>query len=83
MKKRMKKLSLNRETLRHLQIDELHRAAGGATHELLTTCPCTEGCDTNATCGCSAGCSGGCTGSAEACTTGNTRELLSGCATNC
>jgi len=82
MKKRVKRLSLHRETLRHLQPSELPRAAGaGDTFEILTGCACTDGCETG-TCGCGSG-TCGCGGSAEACGTGQTYEVLSGCATNC
>jgi hypothetical protein len=85
MKKRLKKLALNRETLRHLQAVHLGRVGGGGdTHEVLTGCACTDTCATDAGCG-SASCGGTCggCGSADACTTGNTHEVLSGCATNC
>jgi hypothetical protein len=84
MRKRTKKLSLHRETLRNLQAGHLRRVAGGGeTFEILTTCACTDTCDTNWSCGCSGTCSCGCGGSQEACTTGQTYEILSGCATNC
>jgi hypothetical protein len=82
MRKRTKKLSLHRETLRNLQARELRRAAGaGETYEIETGCACTDGCNTAGSCGCTGTC--GCGGSQEACTTGNTYEILSGCATNC
>ncbi len=85
MRKRLKKLALNRETLRHLQTIQLGPvAAGGNTHEFNTGCACTDTCGTNAGCGTDS-CGGTCAGcgSAAACTTGNTNEILSGCATNC
>jgi hypothetical protein len=82
MKKQLKKLRLHRETLRHLQGRELIRAAGGGdTFEIETGCACTDGCGTGS-CGCGSG-TCGCGGSAGACTTGQTFEILSGCATNC
>jgi hypothetical protein len=82
MKKRTKKLKLSRETLHHLQSLQLSRVAGGGnTHEIETGCACTDGCGT-ASCGCGTG-TCGCGGSADACTTGQTNEILSGCATNC
>ena len=87
MRKRTKKLSLHRETLRNLQARDLRRVAGGETNEILTTCACTEtcasicfGCGTGS---CGGSCGGGCGGSQEACGTGTTYEILSGCATNC
>lgn len=59
MKKMRKKMSLNRETLRHLQAPELQRAAGGGqTFEIDTTCACTDTCNTDHSCNCSAGCTG-------------------------
>ena len=85
MRKRLKKLALSRETLRHLQTAHLGRVGGGGnTHEFNTGCACTDTCPTDAGCG-SASCGGTCAGcgSADACTTGNTHEVLSGCATNC
>ena len=81
MNKRIKRLTLHRETLRNLQPSELFRAAGGGeTYEIYTTCACTDGC--GGTNGCGTG-TCGCGGSQAACTTGNTYEILSGCATNC
>jgi hypothetical protein len=85
MRKRLKKLTLNRETLRHLQAIQLGPVGGGGnTNEFNTGCACTDTCATDAGCG-SASCGGTCAGcgSAAACTTGNTHEFLSGCATNC
>lgn len=83
MRKRAKKLSLHRETLRNLQAGDLRRAAGGGeTFEIDTTCACTDGCGTG-TNGCSGTCTCGCGGSQTACTTGQTYEIYSGCATNC
>ncbi len=78
MKKRVKKLNLSRETLRHLENARIrHVVGGGNTAEIITGCACTETCDTNWSCGCnSANCNtNGCPG--------NTDEILSGCATNC
>jgi hypothetical protein len=75
MKRRMRKLFLNRETLRHLQADEMQRVAGGLTAERYTTCACTEGCG-------GTGGTGGCGGYTNTCP-GNTDERYSGCATNC
>ena len=77
MKKRVKKLSLSRETLRHLERLHLGRVVGGSgnTNEIVTGCACTDTCVSN--CGTCAGCGGGGT---DGCTT---NEILSGCATNC
>ena len=60
MRKRLrKKMSLNRETLRNLAADQLGKAAGGAcTLEDLTTCVCTDACNSGGTGTGSAGCSG-------------------------
>ena len=61
MKKRVKKLSLHRETLLRLEGD-LRRVAGrrGCTFEDLTTCVCTDDCNSGGTGGTgSAGCTGG------------------------
>jgi hypothetical protein len=62
MKRRTKKLSLNRETLRNLQADALLKAAGrgpGCTLEDDTTCVCTLDCNSGGTgtqtCGCPSG----------------------------
>jgi hypothetical protein len=61
MKKRVRKLSLHRETLRHLQSSALHVARGGTgnTNEIMTGCACTDtclsvcdGCGTNTCNGC-------------------------------
>jgi hypothetical protein len=63
MRKRLrKKLSLNRETVRNLVGNQLRRAAGavGCTFEDLTTCVCTDACNSDATVGCgTAGCGSG------------------------
>lgn len=78
MKKRMKKLSLSRETIRHLENDRFrHVLGGGDTFEIETGCACTDGCGGGTqSCGCgTVGCTNGCPG--------NTNEILSGCATNC
>ena len=82
MKKRVKKLSLSRETLRRLESTRFrHVVGGGETYEIITGCACTDTCGTD-TCGCG---TGGC-GSAGCNTNGcpgTTYEILSGCATNC
>ncbi|MBW8878066.1 MAG: hypothetical protein JF614_24140 [Acidobacteria bacterium] len=45
MKKQARRLTLHRETLRHLQSREMAAAHGAAnTHELNTGCACTQGC---------------------------------------
>lgn len=77
MRKRIKKLNLNRETLRNLQQVHLRRvAAGGGTFEIDTTCACTDGCGTGG-CG-SGGCgSGGC--GSGGCTGTCTLELITTC----
>ncbi|HVR98842.1 MAG TPA: class I lanthipeptide [Thermoanaerobaculia bacterium] len=83
MKKKLRKLSLTRETLRHLQARDLGRAAGGTgcTQELQTTCICTEAnCESGGSYACptqgqSCGCPPGCQS--------DTFEILSGCASNC
>lgn len=78
MRKRARKLSLHRETLRNLQARDLRRVAGGESNEIMTTCACTETCPSDCFgCTASCGCSGG------ECGTGTTFEILSGCATNC
>jgi hypothetical protein len=76
MKKRAKKLSLSRETLRHLEADRFrHVVAGsGNTNEIMTGCACTDSCN----CGTDTG-----TGTGTNGCPGNTNEVLSGCATNC
>jgi hypothetical protein len=56
MKKRAKKLALNRETLRHLQASSLHQVWGASAScplecETSATCPGTTAQCTN-TCGC-------------------------------
>jgi hypothetical protein len=86
MKKRAKKLTLSRETLRHLGRMHLAQVAGGGqTFEIETGCACTDGCGGGGTgtCGCGGTGTCGCGGSGGACTTGQTFEILSGCATNC
>ena len=59
MKKRAKKLSLSRETLRHLERMQLGRVVGGGgdTNEILTGCACTDTCVSD--CGTCVGCGGG------------------------
>lgn len=79
MKKRAKKLSLNRETLHRLESTRFRHVAGGGgqTFEIITGCACTDTCNTYCgTCGCGTG------GHTDGCP-GNTFEILSGCATNC
>jgi hypothetical protein len=51
MRKRLKKkLSLSRETLRNLEDNSLRKAAGGAcTFEDMTTCVCTDACNSGGT----------------------------------
>ena len=51
MRKRLKKkLSLSRETLRNLEDTSLRKAAGGVcTLEDMTTCVCTEACNSGGT----------------------------------
>ncbi|HVR98841.1 MAG TPA: hypothetical protein VMW27_19640 [Thermoanaerobaculia bacterium] len=63
MKRKMRKLSLSRETLRNLQAGELMRAVGGAcTLEDDTTCLCTDA-------NCNSGGTGGTGGSGAQCPT--------------
>lgn len=78
MKKRVKKLNLSRETLRHLESSRIRQVVGGGdTFEIISGCACTDGCRTDYSCNCaSAGCN-----TAEC--PGNTNEIQSGCATNC
>jgi hypothetical protein len=61
MKKRLRKLTLNRETLRHLQADDVRRAVGGTgtTFEDWTGCACSDSCYCGGTGGCTQGCTGG------------------------
>lgn len=75
MRKRLKKLSLNRETLRHLQAGHLRQVVGrGETFEIDTTCACTDGCGGD-TSGCG---TGGC--GSGGCGTGTcTQELITTC----
>lgn len=81
MKKRLKKLGLHRETVRNLQGDQLGKVAGGAcTQEFMTTCVCTDACDSGQSAACptrawSCGCPPGCQS--------DTFEIQSGCASNC
>lgn len=69
MRKRPKKLTLNRETLRRLEGAPLRHVAGGATHELNTTCACTQGCGGGGTGG----------GGGGTATTTCTREFVTTC----
>jgi hypothetical protein len=55
MRKRARRLTLNRETLRRLERLDLAKVAGGNTQEIYTTCACTDTCDTNWSCGCGTG----------------------------
>jgi hypothetical protein len=72
MKKQARKLTLHRETLRHLQSREMAAARGAAnTHELNTGCACTQGC--TGTGGGTGGTGGG------TATTGCTREFITTC----
>jgi hypothetical protein len=58
MKKRVKKLSLSRETLRHLERAQLGNVVGGSeTQEIQTGCACTDTCASD--CGTCVGCGGG------------------------
>jgi hypothetical protein len=71
MKKQARRLSLHRETLRHLQSREMEAAHGAAnTHELNTGCACTQGCT---------GTGGGGTGGGGTATSGCTREFITTC----
>lgn len=82
MKRKTKKLALSRETLRHLQANELRRAAGGAcTQEFITTCQCTEGSCDSCTAGTATVTCGTC--QSDGCCQSETYEILSGCASNC
>lgn len=64
--KKKKRFQLHRETLRRLDVDRLGQVAGGGqTFEIITTCACTDGCDTN-------NCTGGGCGSGGCGTTGDT-----------
>lgn len=72
MRKNAKKLHLHRETLRALESGNLARVAGGAnTAEIYTTCACTDGCNTDWSCGCG----GGGTGNTGTCT----QEFITTC----
>jgi len=74
MRKRLKKkLSLNRETLHHLQADQLGKVAGGVcTLEDMTTCVCTNACNSGGTGG---------TGSGPKCPTVTIQDMT--CCGNC
>jgi hypothetical protein len=56
MKRRQKKLALNKETLRRLSADDLRRAGGAADYSIQggeTCCWCTDTCNcSNAIAGC-------------------------------
>jgi hypothetical protein len=82
MKKKIKKLGLSRETVRHLQAAPLARVAGGGgcTQEFETTCVCTDACDSNPTGGTAFTCYTQC--NCTGCQSG-TQEIWSGCASNC
>jgi len=78
VKKRAKKLSLSRETLRHLERVQLGMVAGGSeTREIITGCACTDTCVSD--CGTCVGCGGGGTGG------GTSGEIggPTGCDTGC
>lgn len=69
MKKHARKLTLHRETLRHLESPEMAAVLGGAnTHELNTGCACTQGCT-----------GGGGTGGGGTATGSCTREFITTC----
>ena len=51
MKKPAKKLTLNKETLRVLNADQLAQVGGGATTAITCTCPRTSYCTTAPSCG--------------------------------
>ena len=68
MKKQIKKLSLHRETLRHLEGKALPAIIGGNTN---SDCYCSVGCDTHSACFCSW------TNCSEVCLENN------GCSLNC
>jgi len=78
MRKRLrKKLSLNRETLRNLQGDQLRKVAGGVcTLEDMTTCVCTDACNSGGTGGTAT-----CTGSGGQCPTITIQDMT--CCGNC
>lgn len=70
MKKQARRLTLHRETLRHLQSREIAAAHGAAnTHELNTGCACTQGCGTG----------GGTGGTGGTATNTCTREFITTC----
>ncbi|HEV7509291.1 MAG TPA: class I lanthipeptide [Thermoanaerobaculia bacterium] len=73
MKKHTRKLSLHRETLRHLQSNNLQVARGGTanTNEILTTCACTDTCGSCQGCGTGTGTGG----TSNTCT----QELITTC----
>jgi hypothetical protein len=78
MKKRVRKLSLHRETLRHLQSGVLRVARGGTgnTNEIMTGCACTETCLTEVCGGCGTNtCGGSCGCDSDNCT----REIYTTC----
>lgn len=52
MKKHAKKLSLNRETLRHLESGEVMRAAGGSANCTSVVCIAPTGCECETMDGC-------------------------------
>lgn len=60
MKKNIKKLELNRQTIRALNADMLSNAVGGGSDVTLFLCPPTKGCpapsaDPGGTCACNSG----------------------------
>lgn len=67
MKRRKKKLSLNRETLKQLEDREVAPIAGASGNVLVSGCVCTFGCGYSCNCG-SNGCgSNGCGGGTGSC----------------
>jgi len=68
MKKRLKKMSLNRETLRQLDSIEIRKVAGGASdipqcppsHRINTCYSCYGACNDTLYATCDVSCNGGC-----------------------
>jgi hypothetical protein len=63
--KKLKKLELNRETLRNLTTENLALARGGATQGTACTFSCTCGCSAAAGCGGTNNCTTGSAGCIE------------------
>ena len=75
MKRNARKLHLDRETVSRLGQDQTAFVAGGGeTHEFISGCACTDGCNP--------GTGGGSGGYTQTCPS-YTWEFISGCATNC